>query len=193
MDSISPVYLLLAAVVCSCVGRALLIRAAWEISKPWGFAVLCVPLAPMFFRMNYKELAHEGQHWRTATTIFGVLFIAITGSSGSLNDLWSIVPEKFRPASSLIETVEPDEHDAPAIVVAATPAPPSYAERVAANQREFARLSEVYETLKRERGYLRKHDQEGIQAYNVRAAKYQADLVDARAEQTELIKLVAKK
>ena len=41
----------------------MLIRAAWEISKPWGFAVLCVPLAPMFFRMNYKELASEGRNW----------------------------------------------------------------------------------------------------------------------------------
>jgi recombinational DNA repair ATPase RecF len=71
--------------------------------------------------------------------------------------------------------------------------PPSYAERVAANQQEFARLSEVYESLKRERGYLRKHDDEGIRAYNAEAAKYQADLAKARAEQTELIKLVAKK
>lgn len=197
MAAPSPLFLLLAAFVFSMVGRALLFRAAFEISKPWGLAVLFVPLAPAFFRMNYKELAHEGQNWRRFSMICGTLFFVVTGSSGSLNDLWSLVPEKLQPAWA-VEKMEPGMHaeQAPAPEAATlppTPVPPTYAERVAANQQEFARLAAVYETLKKERGYLRKHDDEAIQAYNTSAAKYQADLAKARAEQTDLMKLVAKK
>jgi len=236
--SFSPAYLLLAAFICSMIGRALLIRAAWEISKPWGIAVLCVPFAPMFFRMNYKELAHEGKGWRTMTTVFMVSFMAITGSRGSMNDLWAIVPEKFRPAEMVakeapesapasaedaadgskqeaapaksgfftrikdrVTGASPAEETAPAkpTVVAtnmpattsapaATPAPPTLAERMTANQQEFARLSEVYDNLKIERSYLKKWDQDAIKAYNEQAAKYQAALTKARADQTDINK-----
>ena len=52
------------------VGRFMLIRAAWEISKPWGIAVDSRPLAPMFFRMNYKELAGEGKDWLRGHFLF---------------------------------------------------------------------------------------------------------------------------
>src|SRR5687767_7967905 len=130
----SPLFLLLAAFICSLVGRGFLIRAALGVSKAWGIAVLCVPLAPFFFRRNYKELAHEGQAWRTGATIFAVLFLAITGSSGSVDELWALVPENLRPAS-LTEELAHEEEDADPIAatpaVPATPAPPSYGERVA--------------------------------------------------------------
>jgi hypothetical protein len=82
----------------------------------------------------------------------------------------------------------------PASSAPAAPLPPTLPQRVAANQQEFARLSAVYESLKKERGYLKKWDHEAITAYNLEAAKYQAALAAARAEQTELNKqLVAKK
>src|SRR3954469_21035460 len=100
MSAPSPVFLLLAALVCSIVGRALLIRAAWEISKAWGIAVLFMPFAPMVFRMKYKELANEGKNWRTMTLVFGISFFIVTGSTGSLDELWTLVPEKFRPAEA---------------------------------------------------------------------------------------------
>ncbi len=194
----SPAFLILAAFVCSMVGRAYLVRAAWEISKGWGIAVACLPLAPFFFRRNYKELAGEGKNWRTMTTIFTVAFGAITGSRASTGELLTLLPEKFRPAA-LVEKVEPGQLPSEAIQEAApapmeaTPVAPPYEQRVAANQQEFARLGEVYESLKKERGYLKKWDQEAIKGYNDLAAKYQADLAKARAEQSELLKLVAKK
>ena len=59
--------------------------------------------------------------------------------------------------------------------------------------REFERLAEWYDTLKHERGYLRKSDAEGIAAYNAEAAKYQGAVKLAQAEQAELNKLTAKK
>jgi hypothetical protein len=281
MDNISPAWLLLAVFVCSMIGRFMLIRAAWEISKAWGIAVLTVPFAPMVFRYKYKELASEGQGWRTATMILGLAFMGITGGSGSIDQLWEIVPEKLRPAemqehryahhvSQLdaqpgepAEAVEPDEdeehEEAPVAASGATPvaAPlvdaaaatanpalalvpkgfmgrikdmvsrksaadsgaakpaaagaavpaktatgpaaiatltppltiaPTLSQRVAANQQEFARLAEVYESLKKEKGYLRKWDQDAIKAYNGEAAKYQAALAAARAEQVEINK-----
>lgn len=254
MDSISPVYLLLGAIICSMIGRFMLIRAAWEISKAWGIAVLCVPLAPMFFRMNYKELAGEGKNWLRATSFLFLCYVGLTGSRGSLDDLWQVVPERFRPQevaehqvadseelvaeteatetsedeggpevaqasisphrtivthavpsapaekksffariASLIHSGAPEPAKPAAVTTAATltpPAPtgPTLAERVAANQQEFARLGEVYETLKKERGYLKKSDQDSIKAYNEQAAKYQADLAKARADQVELNK-----
>jgi hypothetical protein len=245
MDSISPVWLLLAVFVCSMIGRFMLIRAAWEISKPWGLSVLCVPFAPMVFRMKYKELAGEGQNWRTATMICGVAFMAVTGSTGSLDDLWEIVPPRWRPAeyggyrtpeglSEAARTALYEEAGdsagatAPGSVPPESAAPPkrgflariaarvrpaeqavapaatlpvsspalatlapltnlqSVAQRVAANQAEFARLGEVYELLRKEKGYLKKWDQEAIAAYNAEAAKYQTALAAARAEQVEL-------
>jgi len=284
MDSLSPAWLLLAVLICSMIGRFMIIRAAWEISKPWGLAVLCVPLAPLVFRMKYKELAGEGQHWRTATTVLFLAFVGITGSTGSIDDFWDVVPQKWRPAqyaehqepvvsdepSTASAAEEPEERDEEAAAVAtagqpapamasaqatpvlghkgfmtriatlvspaaaqaattpatptipATPAPPAsappppaqpvggtpiatlmpplkiaptWSQRVATNQAEFARLGEVYETLKKEKGYLKKWDNEAINAYNAEAAKYQAALVAARAEQSELMKqsAVAKK
>ncbi len=257
MDSISPAWLLLAALVCSLVARFMIVRAAFSISKGWGFAVIFLPLAPMFFRWNYKELAHEGKSWGFATAFFAAAFFVVTGSTGSADELWSLVPEKWRPAEyashemaeepeteviakSAEEPEEGDGAEAPGTVPtpqvavakiapapakpgffgriaammhaqpaapaapgktstkpAATPAPaaPTFAQRVAVNQAEFARLGVVYENLKKEKGYLRKWDNEAITAYNAEAAKYQAALAAARAEQTELNKRasVAKK
>ena len=218
MDSLSPIYLLLAAVVCSFVGRALLVRAAWEISKGWGLAVIFVPLAPMFFLMNYKELRGEGKNWRTASVILFLAFMGITGSTGSFSDLWEIVPNSLRPAkyaehqdSSPEEAAaeaaveSPEDGSAPAkpaatpavvaaaapVIPVATPPPgPTLAQRLAANQAEFKRLAEVYEGLKKERGYLKKWDQEAINSYNDEAKKYQTALAAARAEQVELNKQI---
>ncbi len=75
----------------------------------------------------------------------------------------------------------------------AAPTMLSAAERTEANRREFERLAEWYDTLKHERGYLRKNDTEAIEAYNVEAAKYQTALQLAKTEQADLAKLTAKK
>ena len=251
--------------VCSVVGRLLLVRAAFSISKGWGVSVLVVPLAPLFFRLNYKELAHEGKHWRMATMIFALLFFGV-GGSGSMSEIPAMlshreeaavlaeagpangvstevspVPAKASAApaaeipvaKSLFATVVTLVHPAatPAIkppvmpaaapvsapvvapiVVAAeeaapevstatvsappvppTPPPPTAAERQQANRRQFEMLAEWYARLKNERGYLLKSDTAGIDAYNVEAAKYQAALQQAKAEQVELAGLMVKK
>jgi hypothetical protein len=67
------------------------------------------------------------------------------------------------------------------------------ADRVDANRKEFERLAEWYDALKHERGYLRKNDVEGTEAYNDEAAKYQAAVQAAKLEQSNLNKLMAGK
>jgi hypothetical protein len=214
MPSVPPLVFLLAGVVCSLIGRGLLIRAAFSVGKGWGISVLLVPLAPLFFRWNYKELALQGRHWRTATVACTAIF-CVTGGSGSLSD----IPSKWTANGDLAEAedapalstagsnrflariaglVAPSDSSVPrALVPGATLEPPpaeaaptvpvvSTPERLAANQREFARLADVYAGLKQERGYLRKADVPAITAFNAQAAKYQADLATARAEQAEL-------
>jgi hypothetical protein len=78
---------------------------------------------------------------------------------------------------------------------AAMPAAPrvlTLEERRQANQRELERLTEWYENLKHERGYLRKGDTGAVEAYNASVLKYQAAMQLAKTEQIELAKLTAK-
>lgn len=262
MGDVSPVYLLLAAIVCSIAARLKLVRAAWEIGKGWGIAVACIPLAPWIFLMKHQELRSEGLALRRLAGVCFLIFGALTASQGtdSLNQLWTLVPEKLRPAeyrfagsvelipdraegeeemapeaaaesethppvttlkskatpeekknfftriAALVQSSSPGAAKSPAAIATtapaattaaaapaepALPAGPSLSERVTANQAEFARLAEVYEGLKKERGYLKKWDQDQIKGYNELAAKYQTELAKARAEQVELNKQIA--
>lgn len=217
MNSIPPVVFLLLAILCTLVGRLLLVRAASAISTGWALAVLFLPFAPFFFRMKYKEQAQAGGYWRLATVPLIACFFFAGGSDSfsELDDLkfWEKKSAEVVAASGEPEFEDPEELDNEENIAAAAkagtlapgatleiatltpplPIPMTLAERAAANQQEFKRLEDVYEGLKRERGYLKKGDQAAVEAYNTAAAKYQAALAKARAEQTELMKLVAKK
>jgi hypothetical protein len=196
--------------------------------------VLFVPFGPLFFRLNYKELAHPTRYWRLATGPLLILFF-LTGGAGSVrsyfyqfikqdaNEVASAGDTHFHlPNPSKIIASLKHADAAPAANAAApsatpsqaaTPANPSatpskavaasaaamvpapkvltVAERVEANRREFERLSDWYESLRRERGYLRKGDTAAVEAYNAEAAKYQAALQLAKTEQADLAKLKA--
>jgi len=95
-------------------------------------------------------------------------------------------------------TPTPKATPSPAVAAAAAkmaPAPrmEDLAERSEANRRELERLAEWYDQLKHERGYLRKHDEDGIAAYNDEAAKYQAAVTAAKNEQAAIAKLSVQK
>lgn len=227
---------LIAALVCAFVGRILLVTAAFGVSVGWGLTVLFVPFGPLFFRMNYKELAHPTRYWRLATGPLLLLFF-LNGGTGSVTsyfhqfgkqdsaeeasagDTHFHLPVPSKIIASLKHADSPADANAitpiatPAAKTAATPASPSatpskavaasaaamvpapkvlsVAERLEANRREFERLSDWYESLRREKGYLRKGDNAAVEAYNAEAAKYQAALQLAKVEQAELAKLKA--
>lgn len=262
MNSIPPVVFLLAALLCSLIGRLMLVRAAWGVSTVWGLTVLAAPFGPFLFRLKDRALAQSGVYWRLASVPLVACFFFAGGTDAvrELDDLkfWEKQPaiaaetvgtepkvagnapgaaapaagkrvtllDRLLFAKKLEKLSDPTTAAsvAPAPTPAATPAlagapaspapsatpaaiaspviatltppipiPMTLAERAAANQQEFKRLEDVYESLKRERGYLRKGDQAAVVEYNAAAARYQAALAKARAEQTELMKLVAKK
>ncbi|HSI12336.1 MAG TPA: hypothetical protein VK961_09845 [Chthoniobacter sp.] len=98
------------------------------------------------------------------------------------------------PADAKPTAASPTPSKAVAASTAAmAPAPKvlSPAERVDANHKEFERLADWYENLRRERGYLKKGDTAAVEAFNADAAKYQAALQLAKIEQAELAKLTA--
>lgn len=219
------VVFLAAALICSLVGRILLVGAAFGVSTGWGMTVLFVPFGPLFFRLNYRELAYPTRYWRMATGPLMMLFFVNGGTADTMRSLTSFgkpelaqasmngestgfhlpVPSKliaaaFGHADTSSQNPAPAPAATPSVAVAsavaAMPAAPkviSPAERQEANRQEFERLAEWYDNLKRERGYLRKSDVAGIEAYNVEAAKYEAALQLAKNEQAELSKLTATK
>jgi hypothetical protein len=249
MPAVPAITFLAAAVLCSVMGRILLVTAAFGVSTGWGLTVLFAPFGPLIFRMQHREKALSTRYWRMAVGPLLVAFFATGGSIQSVrsslgldkpapvaqastpapagNPLHLPVPGKVvaaamakadtaaakapfaaaTPAPGAVgktaaSTGKPAATPAPtptmAVVAAASamPAAPavlSPAERTDANRREFERLAEWYDNLKHERGYLRKGDTEGVVAYNVEAAKYQAALQLANTEKAALSKLTAKK
>jgi hypothetical protein len=87
MPAVPAIVFLIAALGCSFIGRILLVKAAFGVSTTWGLSVLFVPFGPLFFRMNYRELAHPTRYWRLATMPLLLLFVFNGGSLNSLHSL----------------------------------------------------------------------------------------------------------
>jgi hypothetical protein len=248
MPAVPALVFLIAAVASSFIGRALLVKTAFGVSVGWGMTVLLVPFGPLFFRLNYRELAYPTRYWRMATLPLMLLFIVNGGTTQSMQSILSfgqsttiaaagdtnfhlLTPSQIvaalhhtdtpaeatpaptsapapapasapalakaaAPAATPSVVAAPTPSKAVAAILAAMPAAPrimSPAERVEANRKEFERLAEWYDTLKHERGYLRKGDTAAVEAYNAEAAKYQTALQLAKTEEKELAKLTAGK
>jgi hypothetical protein len=237
-----------AALICSLIGRILLLGPALKVSRLWGAIVLLVPFGPLAFGFTFGEPAQPTRYWRMVMGPLMLLFFATGGSVASVRSVTSLympsnaptdgisfelpVPTKLvagllgRKVPEAPATAPAAPAAAPAVAAAtpapkstpalakATPAPkttPSPAvkaalasmppapkiqdltERMEANRKEFQRLSDWYDSLKHERGYLRKGDVDAVEAYNAAAAKYQTALQLAKTEEAELNKLMAKK
>jgi hypothetical protein len=222
MPAIPVIVFLLAFLVCSFIGRLLLVKAAFQVSPPWGLTVLLVPFGPFIFQRKHREVAFPTRHWRRVSIVLLVLFFLNGGNADSLNtvtDFWKskttlasagdtqfhLAPPATpapaarpaaKPAVAGVSTPAPTPSKAVAAAVSAmAPAPNvlSPAERIEANRKEFERLAAWYDNLKHERGYLRKGDDAATAAFNASAAKYQTALQLAKTEQAELAKLMAKK
>jgi hypothetical protein len=87
MHAVPVIVFLIAALGCSFIGRILLVKAAFGVSTVWGLSVLFVPFAPLFFRMNHRELAYPTRYWRLATMPLLLLFFVNGGNLQSLHSL----------------------------------------------------------------------------------------------------------
>jgi hypothetical protein len=99
MSAIPSAAFLAAALLCSFIGRALLVKAAFGVSAGWGFTVLFVPFGPLFFRMQYRELAYPTRYWRMATGPLLLLFFVDGGTSTSVSTLTEL-KSLWKPAST---------------------------------------------------------------------------------------------
>src|SRR5260221_7626268 len=126
MSAIPAVVFLAATLLCSFIGRILLIRAAFSVNAGWGFTVLFVPFGPLIFRMNYRELAYPTRYWRMATGPLMLLFFVNGGTTTSLQSLTDL--KNFGKTATTTKVAEAgDTHfhlPVPSKVVAAALCPP---------------------------------------------------------------------
>jgi hypothetical protein len=182
---------LLLGVACGLIARALLITAAFGISKKWGLAMF-VPLGPLFFRLSYPDEARRARLFSLAT--LPCIFLYVMTSNEML------------PSTHVgFVRMGPPDHQYLALAAGSysfkipgfgtEKAPPSkqptVEERRAANDREFQRLSQVSEQLRTRKRDLLASDTEGAKAYNQMANDYNAALDKYNAEKFALTLLAS--
>jgi hypothetical protein len=102
MPAIPALVFLAAALLCSFIGRVLLITTAFGVSTGWGFTVLLVPFGPLFFRLNYRELAYPTRYWRMVTGPLMLLFFLNGGTTSTTTSFRSLANfGKAMPAIAL--------------------------------------------------------------------------------------------
>ena len=131
------IFFLAAAVLCSFVGRIVLVGAAFGKSTQWGMIVLFAPFGPMLFRMKYEDLANPTRYWRMPIGPLMLLFFVMGGSVFSVPkslmalsnpDMGSLFGHKAAPATPapVVAQAAPAPQATPAsapVVAQATPAP----------------------------------------------------------------------
>jgi hypothetical protein len=100
MPAVPAVIFFAAALLCSVIGRALLSKAAFGVSKQWGFAAVLAPFGPVFFRLKFPELAQPTRYWRWAVGPLMLVFFFDGGTTTSLRVLGNIGRPKNEEASA---------------------------------------------------------------------------------------------
>ena len=157
-------------VVCSLIGRILLVGAAFAVSAWWGLGVF-LPFGPLLFRLSYPDAAPTSRYFRLAAFPCFLAFFVFQPD----------VLSKLRQGELLKS--------------AQTPAAPtnSYAleqidleKRLVANERDFQRLDAWSIKLRLQKRDLLRSDVKGNIAYNAERAQYEAELAKATAEKNAL-------
>jgi hypothetical protein len=181
----APLVFLLLALVCSLISRALLVKAAFGISKKWGFGVF-VPFGPLFFRISYPEEARRSRLFRLATLPCVFLYVM---TSPEILPSTQVGLVKMGPPGRQHYALAAGKYSLklPGFgTEAAAPNQPSVEERRAANDREFERLRRVSDELRVRKRDLLHSDTGGAQAYNKMADEYNAALDKYNAEKFAL-------
>lgn len=178
---------LVIGLLCALIGRILLINAAFEVSVWWGLGVF-LPFGPLFFRLNYPECGRSSRGFRLATLpclfLYFVFGPGLTSSAFYRPKTKHVRPPAEFPPQYAIESshrVTKSKGGEPTVELA-----PNFAERRAANTREFDRLAKWSETLRVKKRDLLHSDVEGNRAYNLELAQYNDALAKAQAEKDAL-------
>lgn len=184
---------LLLGVLCGLISRGLLIKAAFGISKKWGFGVF-VPFGPLFFRLSYADEARRARMFQLATLPCIFLYVMISPEMlpSTRVGLVKIGPpgrEHYALAAGSYTLKLPGYGTETAV---APSKQPSVEERRVANDREYLRLRQMSEELRVRKRDLLNTDTEGAVAYNKLAEEYNVALDKYNAEKLSLTLLAGK-
>jgi hypothetical protein len=171
----------------------LLIKAAFGISKKWGFGVF-VPFGPLFFRLSYPDEARRARMFQLATLPCIFLYVMISpemlpSTRVGLVKMGPPGRQHYALAAGSYTLKLPGYGTETA---AAPSKQPSGEERRAANDREYLRLRQMSEELRARKRDLLTSDTEGALAYNKLAEEYNAALDKYNAEKLSLTLLAGK-
>jgi hypothetical protein len=177
---------LIIGVVCSLIARALLLKAAFGVSKGWGFGVL-LPFGPLLFRLNYAEEARPSFLFRLATLPCFLLYVLLGPGPVLRHDIWKSSHISAQPKGFAFEKAKVPAPKklagAPGPTVELTP---SAEERRASNTREFEHLRAWADALRLKKRDLLHSDAAGNVAYVAELAQYNAALAKANGEKALL-------
>ncbi len=160
-------------VVCSLIGRILLVGAAFAVSVWWGLGVF-FPFGPLLFRLSYPDAAPTSRYFRLAALPCFLAFFVIQPEALSALHRHDFLKSANAPAA-------PANHYALENIRTS-----SLEKRVVANARELQQLNAWNETLRLKKRDLLRSDVQGNIAYNAERAQYEAALAKAMAEKTAL-------
>ena len=160
-------------VVCTLIGRILLVGAAFAVSVWWGLGVL-LPFGPLLFRLSYPDAAPNSRYFRLAAFPCLLAFFVFQPDGFSALHRHGFLKSANAPA-------------APANSYALEKTPPSDLEkRLVANERELKRLDAWSIKLRLKKRDILRSDAQGNVAYNAERAQYEAALAKAMAEKNAL-------
>ena len=184
----TPLIFLGLGVLCGLISRSLLIKAAFGISKKWGFAVF-LPFGPLLFRLSFPDELGRARLFQLATLPCFFIYVIIS-------------PEMIPSTRVAFARVGPPGQERLALVAGshifkfggyASEAAPkkaaSLAERRLANNQEFERLRLWNEKLRVRKRDLLNSDEQGALDYNRDATDYNAALDKADSEKFALASL----
>ena len=191
-----PVVFLLLAVLCGLISRCLLIKAAWCVSKRWGFGIF-LPFGPYFFRRQYPEDVQRARMFQLAAIPFVFIYVLVSpelipdtrvafvrvGPPGQEKLALSLGGHVFGGGGAIASRATEMPQQQPTA---------SLEERRVALEREMKRLGQWSETLRIRRRDLLKSDVEGARAYDRDAIAYNAALAKANEESMALGSLASR-
>lgn len=163
--------------VCTLVGRILLVRAAFGVSVGWGLGIF-LPFGPLLFRLSYPDLAPLSRTFRLVALPFILAYFVLRTGPPEYEKF-------FKHKSNKPVASAPANHYGLEKISKAIAAP-NIDQRRAINATELERLTAWSQALRLKKRDLLHSDVQGNLAYNAEVAEYNAALAKATAEKNAL-------